>query len=133
MDSGAAFTLVVDVIRWLLAAAFAFMGVLHFLPGPRRGMAAMIPPRLRGRDPRTPARLVAFTGVCELAGAVGLLIPGVRYVAAVALIVFLIAVFPANAYAAQHRDRFGAIATPFWPRLLMQIVLAGLLALTLAT
>ena len=38
-------------------------------------------------------------------------------------VLFLIAVFPANAYAAEHPDRFGAIAIPFWRRYFAQLAL----------
>ena len=116
------------VLRILLAAALLVMGVNHFLPKPRRGMRAMIPPALRRAGLPSPAFLVAFTGVCELAGAVGLLTPWpvLRLVTGIALAVFFVAVFPANAYAAAHRDRFGAVAVPFWPRLIAQAVLIAM-------
>ena len=68
-----------------------------------------------------------FTGLCEIAGGIGLLVPVLHLAAAIALIVFLIAVFPANAYAAQHPEKFGRAAFPFWPRLLAQLALIGLL------
>ncbi len=113
------------VLRILLAVALLVMGVNHFLPKPRRGMRAMIPPALRRPGLPSPAFLVAFTGICELAGAGGLLTPWpvLRLVTGIALAVFFVAVFPANAYAAAHRDRFGAVAVPFWPRLIAQGVL----------
>jgi uncharacterized membrane protein len=116
------------VLRIVLAAVFAFMGVLHFIPSVRRGMRAMIPPAMRREGWPSPAFWVAFTGVCEIAGALGLLAPwaGVRVAAGIALAVFLVAVFPANAYAAAHRDKFGATAVPFWPRLTAQVVLIAL-------
>jgi len=109
-----------------LAVLFLGMGVTHFVPAVSRGMAAMIPPRLRREGLAKPINLVYFTGVCELAGGVGLLTP-VRPIAAIALVVFLIAVFPANAYAAQHPERFGRAAIPFWPRLAAQLALIALL------
>ncbi|NQD91658.1 DoxX family membrane protein [Pseudomonas sp. CrR25] len=40
--------------------------------------------------------LVLFTGVCELAGAVGLLLPRWRRYAAMALALYFVCVFPAN-------------------------------------
>jgi uncharacterized membrane protein len=115
------------VLRIVLAGIFVFMGVNHFRPGPRRGMRAMIPPALRREGMPSPAFLVAATGVCELAGAAGLLAPWpvLRLVTGIALVVFLVAVFPANAYAAAHRDKFGATAIPFWPRLAGQVVLVA--------
>jgi uncharacterized membrane protein len=116
-------------LRILLAGVFAFMGVTHFVPPVRRGMRAMIPPALRRPGMPSPAVLVAFTGVAELAGAVGLLAPWtlLRELAGIALIVFLILVFPANAYASQHREKFGRAAIPFWPRYLGQLALIALL------
>jgi len=112
------------IVTIALAAAFVFMGVAHFVPASARTMAAMIPQRMRFVSAR---RLVQFTGLCEIAGGIGLLIPVLHLAAAIALIVFLIAVFPANAYAAQHPERFGRAAFPFWPRLLAQLALIGLL------
>ena len=113
------------IVTIALAAAFVFMGVAHFVPASARTMAAMIPQRMRFVSAR---RLVQVTGLCEIAGGIGLLIPVLHFAAAIALIVFLVAVFPANAYAAQHPEKFGRAAIPFWPRLLAQLALIGLLA-----
>jgi uncharacterized membrane protein len=117
------------VVRIVLAAVFAFMGVLHFVPSVARGMRAMVPPPLR--RPGWPAALVVITGVCELAGAAGLLVPwdGLRLAAGICLVVFLIAVFPANAYAARDPERFGRTAIPFWPRLAGQVLLIAAVVL----
>lgn len=112
------------VLRTAVAAGFGAMGVLHFVPRPAATMAAMVPPSLR-TGPRTAARLVRFTGLCELAGAAGLLHPRTRRPAAVGLVVFLGAVFPANAYAAAHPDRFGPVAVPLGPRVVEQVLLAA--------
>ena len=117
------------VLRIALAAMFAFMGVSHFVPKVARTMAAMIPPalylsgRIRREGLLSPINLVRFTGVCELAGAVGLLVPWTRFAAAVCLVLFLIAVFPANAHAAANPERFGRAAFPFWPRYFAQLAL----------
>ncbi|MCU1406267.1 MAG: DoxX family rane protein [Glaciihabitans sp.] len=110
------------LLRIALALAFAGMGVLHFLPKPARQMAAIIPPALRREGFLRPATLVAFTGLCEIAGAVGILLPPTQLVAGLALVLFLVAVFPANSYAAKHPDRFGAMAIPFWPRYFGQLL-----------
>ncbi len=127
---------VTEVAQWVigivLAAVFLFMGVLHFIPGPGRGMAAMIPPFFKRTGWPSSTTLVRFTGLCEIAGGIGLLIPFTRFAAGVALIVFLIAVFPANAYAAKHPDKFGRAAFPFWPRLFAQLALILLCALAIA-
>lgn len=116
------------VARAVLAAGIGGMGVAHFRRGPARTMAAMIPPALRRPGVPSPEALVAFTGACELAGAAGLLLRPTRRLAAGCLVVFLAAVFPANAYAARHPERFGAVAIPFWPRLAAQLGLAALAA-----
>jgi len=114
-------------VRAVMATALAGMGTLHFVPSAGRGMAAIVPPAMRDR-PLTARQLVLLTGACELAGAAGLLVPSTRRAAGAALLAFYVAVFPANAYAAQHPDRFGRIAVPFWPRLAGQVGIAGLTA-----
>lgn len=120
---------VVTVLRILIAVVFVGMGVNHFVPRSARTMAAMIPPWLRPDGRMTPLTVVYVTGVCEIAGGLGLLFPPTRMLAGVALVVFLACVFPANAYAAAHRDRFGALAVPLVPRLIGQVVLAALVLL----
>lgn len=115
-----------SALRVVLAALFVVAGVTHFVPTVARGMAAIIPPRLRASRGLTPRVLVVLTGVAEIAGGIGLLVPATRPIAGIALGVFLVAVFPANAYAARHPERFGRIAIPFWPRLLLQLLLIAL-------
>ena len=119
-------------LRLLLALVFVFMGTTHFLPGPRRTMAAMIPPRLRGKGIISPRNLVLFTGLCEIAGGLGLVYPPTIVTAGACLVVFLIAVFPANAYAAGHRERFGRVAMPLVPRLAGQLGLMALIAFAIS-
>jgi uncharacterized membrane protein len=82
-----------------LAAMFVLTGVAHFVNPLRRDMIAIVPPRLPA-----PAMLVTVTGVLELAGAVGLLYPPTRTAAAVCLFVLMLAMFPANIYAARMPD-----------------------------
>lgn len=117
------------VLRVLLAVVFIGMGITHFLPSFQRTMAAMIPPALRWKGIANPRNLVIGTGVCEIAGGVGLLVPATTVVATICLIVFLVAVFPANVYAAEHKERFGRVAFPLIPRALGQIALIVLLGL----
>lgn len=114
------------VVRVLLAALFLFMGVLHFVPRTSKGMAELIPPALRFEGVFRPRTLVLLTGVFEIAGAIGLLFPATALLAGVGLAFFLLAVFPANAYASQHPEQFGAIAVPFLPRLVAQLVLIAI-------
>ena len=88
----------------------------------RPDLVAMVPPAVPN-----PELMVTFTGVCEILGAVGLLIPRTRRLAAIALIVFLIAVLPANIHAARAGLRLGGSpATPLVPRVLLQVVFIGL-------
>ena len=115
------------VLRIVLALIFVGMGILHFRAAPQLTMAAMIPPRMRFRGIANPRNLVIGTGVCEIAGGLGLLYPPTTVSAGVALMVFLVAVFPANAYAARHRKRFGRLAVPLLPRLMAQILLGVLI------
>ena len=114
---------------WGLAVLFVGMGINHFRPDPARVMAKMIPPRMRREGRLRPIVLVYATGVCEIAGGLGLMFPPTRLAASVALIVFLVAVFPANVYASRHKEIFGRGAIPFWPRLAGQLVLIALLVL----
>lgn len=118
------------VIRIAVAATFLFMGINHFIPGPARAMAAIIPPALKQRV--SGETIVRFTGLCEIAGAIGLLVPWTRFAAGIGLVLFLIAVFPANAYAAANPERFGRIAIAFWPRYIAQLVLIALVVLSIA-
>src|SRR5690606_30112812 len=96
----AAFDVIQFVLRLILAAAFIFMGVTHFLPAVQRTMAAMIPPRMRWAGPLNPRNLVIFTGICEIAGGLGIVYPPTALAAGICLVVFLVVVFPANIYAA---------------------------------
>jgi uncharacterized membrane protein len=121
------FEIVQLVLRVLLAAVFIVMGINHFRPKLARGMAAMIPPGLRWSGPLRPLMLVYLTGVCEIAGGVGLLVTWTAFAAGIALVLFLIAVFPANHFASEHPERFGAAAIPFWPRYIAQLVLIALI------
>lgn len=113
-----------------LAVIFVAMGALHFVPSAARGMAAMIPPGLKSRV--SGKTLVRFTGLCEIAGGLGLVVPQTRAAAAIALVVFLVAVFPANVYAASDPERFGRAAIPFWPRYAGQVALIALCLAVLA-
>ena len=115
----------VELARIVTAVVFIGIGVTHFVPPVVRGMAAMVPHVFRGR-PFSARDWVWITGVAEIAGGVGLLVPPTRAAAGIALAVFLVCVFPANAYAARHRERFGVFAVPFWPRLAMQVALIAL-------
>lgn len=79
--------------RTALAVAMIAVGLAHFaMPEP---FMRIVPPWLPA--PRT---LVYVSGVYEVAGGVGLLVPRTRRAAAWALIALFVAVFPANVYMA---------------------------------
>ncbi len=81
------------VIRFAVAAAMVGVGVLHFVsPEP---FVRIVPPFLPA-----PLMLVYVSGVFEILGGLGLLVPRVRLYAAWGLIALFIAVFPANIYMA---------------------------------
>ena len=72
----------------------------------------------------TPALLVAISGICEIAGAIGILMTRTRRIAGFGLLLLIIAVFPANVYMAQHPEQFATF--PPWmlyARLPLQLVL----------
>lgn len=79
-----------------LAVMFVVTGVAHFVSPLRNDLIAIVPPQL----PR-PTLLVTITGVLELVGAAGLLVPATRVAAAVFLLGLMLAMFPANVYASR--------------------------------
>jgi uncharacterized membrane protein len=92
--------------RGLLAAFFIGSGVNHFVQ--RRFYEMIVPPRLQDRA----KQVVDVSGVAEIAGGVGVLLPRTRRASGVGLIALLGAVFPANVYMARSPERFHKI--PRW-------------------
>ena len=109
-------------VRVGLAVMFLFTAWAHF--GSMRGdMVRMVPPWVPW-----PEGVVTFTGICEILGAIGLLVPATRRIAAIALIVFLLAVLPANIHAARAGVTLaGRPPTPLWPRVALQALFIGLI------
>jgi uncharacterized membrane protein len=103
--------------RDALSLMLVFTGVSHFT-FMKEDFVRMMPPSIPWL--RT---LVYFTGICEIAGAVGLLLPEFRRVTAYALIAFFLAVLPANIHAARAGVTLrGKPATSLWLRIPMQIL-----------
>ena len=102
-------------LRYGLAAMFLLTGGAHFV-GMRAELIAMVPPWLPAPD-----LLVTATGVLELLGAVGLLLPRAALWAAAGLSGLLLAMFPANV----HRALSGSDLpwhAELVPRTLMQLL-----------
>jgi uncharacterized membrane protein len=106
-----------DAIAIGLAAMFVVTGVAHFVQPLRTGLIAIVP-----RSLPAPGLLVTITGVLELLGAAGLLIPATRVGAAICLFVLMLAMFPANIYAAGAKRAEHAPNTPLLPRSLLQLL-----------
>ena len=106
-------------VRIGLAIVMAVAGVAHLVAP--RGFVGHLPPAVPMRE-----ALVAFTGVAELLLAAGLVGPTRFHRAAgVALAAYLVAVFPANVYAAVSQVPIDGIPTGWarWARLPLQLPL----------
>lgn len=112
-------------LRGGLAAMFVFTGVSHFGAfGMREELVAMVPPALPAPD-----LLVTVTGMLELAGAVGLLLPRTWPWAAGGLSALLVGMFPANVYKALEDPTLRA-SQELGPRTALQgLFLAATLAI----
>ena len=100
------------------AALFIAAGSLHFI---RPQMYAKIVPPAFGHE----AELVAISGLAEIAGGIGLLVPATRRTAAYGLIALLLAVWPANIFMAIDAASFRGVAPAWalWLRVPLQIPL----------
>jgi len=88
----------------------------------REDLVRMVPPWVP-----YPEFMVTLTGVAEIAGGIGLLNPATRVPAAIALILLLLAVLPANMHAAMAGVTFGGQSpTPLVPRILLQLLFIAL-------
>ncbi|HEY2631691.1 MAG TPA: hypothetical protein VGI26_04860 [Solirubrobacteraceae bacterium] len=92
---------------WLaLGLVFVGAGVNHFLMP--RAYERIVPPSMKDRA----KDIVALSGVAEIAGGLGVLLPFTRRPAGLGLIALLAAVFPANLYMAHTPGDFRKI--PPW-------------------
>lgn len=105
-----------------LAVMFVFTGISHFTKM-KHDMARMVPAMFP-----QPMLMIYLTGVCELLGALGLVIARTRALSSWCLIFMLLALFPANVKAARAGLTLrGKLATPLWLRTPMQVLFIGLL------
>lgn len=103
----------------LLAVFFLFAGTMHFVVPAT--YARIVPPVLPA-----PFLIVIVSGIAEIAGGFGLLLPATRRAAAWGLVLLLICVFPANIYAAVGHAALPGIMGERWAqwlRLPLQIPL----------
>jgi uncharacterized membrane protein len=104
-------------LRLALAAMFLFTAVSHFHPRTRRDLIRMVPTSLP-----SPSLLVTLTGLFELTGAIGLLVPSTAAAASYGLIALLVALVPANIHAAREGLVIaGRRASPLMWRLPLQL------------
>ena len=108
-----------NILRWLLAAAYLFVGILH-LHSPQT-FIPIVPDWVP-----FPAQTVRMTGLCEIAGSIALLTGRFRYLAGVMLALYAVCVFPANIKHATDAIAIGGSRLGWWyhaPRLAFQPVI----------
>ncbi|MGH7728514.1 MAG: DoxX family protein [Candidatus Binataceae bacterium] len=111
-------------LRFALLVMFLVTACAHFTKS-RADLVRMVPPAFPN-----PELLVTLTGVLELAGAIGLLLPATRPAAALGLIVLLLALFPANIHAARSGLTLrGRPVTPLAQRTAIQLIFLSAIAL----
>lgn len=104
-----------------MSVMLLFTALGHFLFP--KGMEMMIPPFLPFR-----LGLVYFTGLLEIAAAIGILLPKYRRTTSILLIIFFVMITPANIYAALHHIDLEKATTDgkgpeyLWIRMPMQII-----------
>ncbi len=107
-------------LRFFIASFFISVGALHFLR--TKSFERIIPKFLEYKK-----ELVYISGVFEILGGIGLLLPFSRKWAGKGLVALLLAVFPANINMAVNKIDFGFIPRKvLWWRLPIQFVLIGL-------
>ena len=105
-----------------MAVMLLFTAIGHFKF--KTSMAAMIPLFIPKK-----VEIVIFTGILEIAFAVGLSIETSRYYSGIGLIIFLLAILPANIYAAKHQINYENLYQPgpgvkyLWFRIPFQLFL----------
>jgi len=109
------------ILRWALTVFMVGAGANHFI-NPDMYLA-MMPPQLPAHG-----ALVAISGVFEILGGLGLVLPQTRRLAAWGLIALFVCVFPANLNMALHGLPLNGHPLPawaLWGRLPLQGVLVA--------
>lgn len=112
--------------NWQLAGlAFVFVwffagGIAHFVATDTE--ASIVPPYIPW-----PVAAVLVSGVFELLGAFGILLPSTRKAAGIGLILLTLAVTPCHIYMLQHPELFPVPLWALWLRLPIQVWLLWLI------
>lgn len=93
-----------DCSRFALAVMFLFTASAHFTKM-KEDLVNMVP-----RVFPYPRQIVFVTGILEILGAIGIVVPTVKGLAGLCLIILLIAMFPANSNAARSKIQY--VASP---------------------
>jgi uncharacterized membrane protein len=104
----------------LLAAFFVFAGTTHFVSPYRELFVQIVPAWLPD-----PPMIVAVSGVFEILGGLGVLLPQTRRLAGWGLIALLVAVYPANVEMALYPEKWlaqGMTMAQLWGRLPFQLL-----------
>jgi uncharacterized membrane protein len=107
-----------------MAAMLLFTSVAHFVF--YKGMILMLPPFVLFKK-----AVIYLTGVFEIIGAVGLVIPSTRFVSGILLIIFFLLLLPANIYASlknvnlEKADYSGNGLSYLWFRIPLQLFFIG--------
>lgn len=107
------------IVILLVSVFFCFVGISHFTNP--EFFVAIVPPYLPA-----PLSLVYVSGLFEILGGLGVLLPQTRRLAGYGLIALLVAVYPANVHMALNPDQFPDISpAALYARLPMQFVFAA--------
>ncbi len=107
------------ILRWVLSAFYVVAGILH-LTAPA-GFVRIVPQIVPW-----PVAVVMVTGVLEIAGAIGLMVPKLRRAAGIGLAAYAVCVFPANINHAFNMISVAGLPNSWWyhaPRLAFQPIL----------
>lgn len=104
-------------IQWAVSIMLLLGASAHW--GRRRSdLVRMVPPAFPQKE-----WMVTVTGILEIAGAIGILLPAFSPIASVCLVLLLIAMLPANIYATRNKLTIGGKPVPKMPvRIGLQLV-----------